>query len=274
MGNKVIKEFHATKLGRGELNGTEAELISPEMVIQGVDSTTIVEEEIRQGRGKNSLLLSRQFINQDTKDVLFQVEYKQKSSGRKQAEKYIPRSIASDCDGSILYVDKKVTTQEKSKRIMLYKTTPVYPQQRACKDIKVDMNNLYLAAVVFCCDRQATHKTSCAYLCVVTGENPMDDTGFELQDLYKAIKIPKVRNGVLVIDMNGRAVGKALLSRAGGSSKSGLDSSSLHSRTNSTCSLSCTSSMASTTLDQRSTTYEIAPGAEAAAVIAVASSLF
>jgi hypothetical protein len=288
MGNKIAKEFHETELGRGSLKGTDAEqLISPELVMHGARSTIINEEEIRVGvagsSGKANRLVARHFINQDNNDMLFQVQYMQKSSGSgsKTADKSTPRSIASDRDGFIIYVDKKIVMPDGQKRTMIYKTSPMYPNQAPTKDeIKVETNSLYLAAVIFDNQAQANQKTATAYLSVVTGRSKSDDTGCKLQDLYKAIKIPKVKNGVLVIDMNGRAVGKAAVIKEKhdgsiiSSSAPNCDASFVTSRTTSSSSISCASSIMSSNLDERSTTYEVAPGAEAAAVIAVASSLF
>jgi hypothetical protein len=287
MGNKVAKEFHDTQLGRGSLNGTETELISPELVMRGAKSTIINEEEIRHGvagpGSKMTRLVARHYINQDNNDMLFQVHYMQKSS-TKSVDKNMPRSIASDRDGFILYVDKKVVMPDGQKRVYIYKTSAVYPNQPAAKDtdIKVENNTMYLAAVIFDCQQQATQKTACAYLAVVIGRCKSDDTGCKLQDLYKAVKIPKVKNGVLVIDMNARAVGKACMIPGGTGGGKGCSppeqycdgGSFATSRTATSSNASCASSMASSSLDERSTTYEIAPGAEAAAVIAVASSLF
>jgi hypothetical protein len=274
MGNKVAMEFHAAKLGHGSLDGTEAELIVPEMVIHGKNSTTIVENEIRQGLlGKNDQLMARHFICHDTEEMLFQVDYKL-NSRNKRAIKKNPRSIASDIYGCVLYVDKKIVMPDGQKRTMIYKTCPMYPNQPATKDdVKVDMINLYVAAVVFDCRQQTSQNAACACLSVVTGPNTRDDTGFELHDLYRAIKIPKVKNGVLVVDMNGQAVGKSAsvpkehcFGTTGGPC---FDASNI----NITSSRMSDSSTATTALKEY-TVYEIAPGAEAAAVIAVASSLF
>jgi hypothetical protein len=268
MGNKVALEFHAAKLG----HGTEAELIVPEMVIRGKNSTIIVEKDIRQGlMGKSNQLLGRRFINQDTKEMIFQVDYKLNSAS-KQTNKYTPRSVASDRDGFLLYVDKKIVMPDGQKRTIIYKTCPVYPNQSATKDdIKVEKRSLYLAAVVFDCQHQANQNTACALLCVVTGINKLDDTGFELQDLYRAIKIPKVKNGVLVVDMNGKPVGKSATVPQGHCF--GTLSPACCDASTSTSSRMSDSSTATMTLEEY-TVYEVAPGAEAAAVITVASSLF
>jgi hypothetical protein len=284
MGNKVAKEFHETQLGRGALNGTEAQLVAPELVMHGAKSTIIHEDEIRHGvagpGSSKTLLVARHYINQDSNDLLFQIHYMQKSS-TKSADKNMPRSIASDRDGFILYVDKKVVMPDGQKRLYIYKTSPVYPGQAVAKDtdIKVENNTMYLAAVVFENMNQANQKSACAYLAVVIGRCKSDDTGCKLQDLYKAVKIPKVKNGVLVIDMNARAVGKACSKMPGGKEGGAVPEQQPHSRQASSSNMSCassvaSSSMASSSLDERSTVYEIAPGAEAAAVIAVASSLF
>jgi hypothetical protein len=278
MGNKVAKEFHATRLGRGSLNGMEAELIAPEMVVRGKNHITIVEEDICQGRvGKNNQLLARQFIDNDTKDVLLRTDYNLRSSN-KQVNKYTPRSVASDRGGFVLYVDNVIVMPDGQKRTMIYKTCPAYTNQPATTDdVKLEMKQLYLAAVIFDCQHQANQNAACAYLCVVTGKNQQDDTGFELQDLYRAIKIPKVTNGVLVVDMHGQPVGKSATVPKGhfGTLSSSCSDSCTSSRRSSIgmTSMSTTSSAAATN-EESTTAHEIAPGAEAAAVIAIASSLF
>jgi hypothetical protein len=291
MGNKVAREFHATKLGRGWMDGTEAELIAPEMVIHGKNSSTVVEEEICQGLvGQNNQLLARRhFVDVHAKEVLFRADHIQ------QANKCTPRSIASDRDGFVLYVDNVIIMPDGQKRTMIYKTCPAYPNQPVTADnvkmLKQTNKQLYLAAVIFDCQHQANQNAgaACAILCVVTGQNKLDDTGFELQDLYRAIKIPKVKNGVLVIDvMNGQAVGKSAAVPKGHFG-SALSSSSSSDPSTSTCSRRSSFGMSSMSTSSSSTSaaaaaavtneesmmvYEIAVGAEAAAVIAVASSLF
>jgi hypothetical protein len=270
MGNNAAKEFHATELGRGSMDGTEAELIAPEMVIRGKNPITIVEEDVYQSLvGKSNQLLGRHFINQETKGILFQIGYMLKSS-IKHADKYTPRSIARDLDGCIIYVDKKIVMPDGQKRTMIYKTCPVYPNQpTTTDDVKVEMKQLYLAAVIFDCRHQANQNTACAYFAIVTGKNKLDDTGFKLQDLYRAFKIPTVKNGVLVVDMDGQPVGKSAAVQKGHCS---LDTASSCYDT-SIKSSRASFGMLSSTLEE-STVYEIAPGAEAAAIIAVASSLF
>jgi hypothetical protein len=340
MGNTVAKEFHATQLGRCG---------SPEMVLRGKNSTTIVEKDILVvyggqeehpeeeglglvGKKKNNQLLrlaARQYIYQDTKQELFRADYNLKSSSsscssspKRTSSPSSSSSIASDRNGTILYVDKKIVMPDGQKRTMIYKTCPVYPNQppAAASARNNDDNNmihmeaammqLYLAAIVFDCGRhQANQNTACAILSIVTGKNKLDDTGCELQDLYKAIKIPKVKNGVLVIDMmNGRPVGKKVGTTARPSSTSapasasgcccdaasttsssrGASSSSYYhcSELSSLSMSNMTSSAAATTTAgvcwkgsaaaaaATTTVYEIAPGADATAVIAVASSLF
>jgi hypothetical protein len=179
-------------------------------------------------------------------------------------------------------------TEDNQKRVMIYKTSPVFPNQRAAKGMRIekgDPNNVYLAAVVF--HNQQASGAQVAYLCVITGENRFDDTGFELQDLYKAMKNPNIKNGIVVADMMGSVVGKVSASvrspfkrsplrkppqrSSSSSSEASLSSMDSFKSFNSTASSSISSFLGG---EKRTTCYEIAAGASASAVIAVAASFF
>jgi hypothetical protein len=234
---------------------------------------TFTVHDISQGKSKNKVLLGREYVDQDTDKILFHLDYNKDS----EDDPTLARSVASDSEGYILYADKVVVTKEGKKRVNIYKASPVFPNQPAAKDMRTskgDPNNVYLAAVVF-------HHKQCACLCVVTGESQFDDIGFELKDVYKAIKNPHVKNGIVVADLEGRAVGKTSAVRI--APKRSLSSSSFASASSmgdSVVSASTTSSFSSSLSSflgkggERGITYEIAPGAPAAAVIALASSLF
>jgi hypothetical protein len=260
MGNKVAKEYKDTF----------------------DEVKTFVEHDIK----NNKVSLGREYVDQELDTTLFQIDYNKDS----EDDPSLARAVASDGDGYILYADKVVVNEtDNQKRVMIYATTPVFPSQRAAKGMRVckgDPNNVYLAAVVFQNQQAPTAGAAqVAYLCVVTGENRFDDTGFELQDLYKAIKNPNVKNEIMVADMEGRVVGKAVTAKAARKRSPLLRSSSSSScaSTGSMDSLSCsnhstTSSSFSSFLvgrgEKKTKSYEVAVGAEALAVIAVASSFF
>jgi hypothetical protein len=234
---------------------------------------TFTVHDISQGTNKNKVVLGREYVAHDTDKILLHLDYNKGS----EDDPSLARSVASDSDGYIVYADKVVVTKENKKRIMIYKPSPVFPNQRPAKDMRTskgDPNNVYLAAVVF-------HHKQCACLCVVTGESQVDDTGCELKDLYKAIKNPNVKNGILVADMEGRAVGKTSSVRiAPKRSSSSSSFASASSMGDSVISASTTSSFSSSLSSflgkggEKGITYEVAAGAHASAVITVAASLF
>jgi hypothetical protein len=260
MGNQVAKEFSDTF----------------------DEVKTFVEHDIK---NKSKVSLGREYVDQELDTTLFQINYNKDS----EDDPSVTRAVASDDEGFILYADKVVVNEkDNQKRVMIYKPSPVFPNQRVAKGMRVckgDPNNVYLAAVIFQ-NQQAptTGAAQIAYLCVVTGENRFDDTGFELQDLYKAVKNPNVKNEIMVADMAGRVVGKATKAARRRSPLLRSSSSSSCVSTSSMDSLSCsnhstTSSSFSSFLvgrgEKKTTTlYEVVAGAEALAVIAVASSFF
>jgi hypothetical protein len=249
---------------------------------------TFVERTIRhhQGNNKNektALLVRREYVDQDTEKLLFRIDYNEES----EDDPTLARSVAVDAQGCILYADKVVVNKkEKQKQVLIYTTSPVFQGQCAAKDTRIskgDPNNVYLAAVIF---YQTT--TTTKYLCIVTGEDRFDDTGFELRDLYKAMKNPMVlkNNGIVVADMEGHVVGKAkppkrrlqLQRSSSSSSCASASENSSHSCTSSSttgsASLSASFSSFLTSMgEKKATRYEVAAGANAAAVIAVAFSL-
>jgi hypothetical protein len=261
MGNQVAKEFNDTF----------------------DEAKTFVERDVYAGKN-TKISLGREYVDPETDESLFQIEYNKDS----EADPTVVRSVASDADGYILYGDKVVVNEENNqKRVMIYKPSPVFPNQRAAKGMKMskgDPNNVYLAAVIFQNQQGATARgAQLSYLCIVTGENPFDDTGFELQDLYKAMKNPNVKNGIIVADMDGRVAGKAfptkrkraplLRSSSSSSCASTASMDSFQSLSNtSALSSSISSLLSSTRGEKKSTSFEISAGAEAAAVIAVATS--
>ena len=102
MGNSVVKDFKAAKLGKGQFNGTEKDLISPTTVIRR-NATLLLRKE-----GESCL-----YVNESTEDLHFKVIH----TGN--------QFVASDGEDFVLFVARSYQ-KGSQKTTYIYKTSPIF----------------------------------------------------------------------------------------------------------------------------------------------------
>ena len=210
MGNSIAKDFKNVKLGCGSLSpGLEKALIAPGSVVLDSPTTVIVRHDHSRGslivfdlNTMMPLLVTKKKRKKQsvTKDAQGRALYLSVSPNSNQRLIYkVPKSFASNSDSEQDFEESCPGLMDASLSSFTSASTA-----SSASSLSKNKNDLVCSGQI---DIDKTGASTCASLSVVVWKG----NGPELLQIYRAVQVPSVKYGSLIVDHQGNVVGKSMM---------------------------------------------------------------